>query len=66
MWKNRMIDSKENTMKINEKQLELVNAQVQRLIASDNFYGKKLKESGIGQVKTEEDFVNFLFPRSRI
>ena len=29
-------------MQINEKQLAQVNHQIQRLIAADNFYGKRL------------------------
>ncbi len=43
-------------MKINELQLSQVNNQIERLIAADNFYGKKLKEAGITGVKTVEEF----------
>lgn len=34
-------------MIINERQLEQVNMQIQRLLASNNFYGRRLKEAGI-------------------
>ena len=52
-------------MKISEKQLEQINIQVQRLIASDNFYGKKLKEAGISEVKTEEEFRKLPFSQKQ-
>ena len=37
-------------MQINEKQLAQVNHQIQRLIAADNFYAKRLKGPGVGHV----------------
>ena len=43
-------------MRISDTQLQMVNRQVGRLLATDNFYGKKLREAGISEVKTEEDF----------
>ena len=52
-------------MRISEKQLEQINIQVQRLIASDNFYGKKLKEAGISEVKTEEEFRKLPFSQKQ-
>ena len=48
-------------MQINEKQLAQVNHQIQRLIAADNFYGKRLKEAGVDHVSTVEDFLNLPF-----
>ena len=48
-------------MQISEKQLEQVNRQNQRLIAADNFYGKRLKEAGVDAVATVEDFLNLPF-----
>lgn len=48
-------------MQINEKQLEQVNRQIERLIASENFYGKKLKEAGVGKIKTVDDFEKLPF-----
>ena len=43
-------------MQISPKQLELVNKQIERLISSNNFYGKKLKEAGVKKLETAEDF----------
>ncbi len=43
-------------MEINDDQLAMVNDQVKRLEKSDNFYGKKLREAGIKEVKTIEEF----------
>ena len=43
-------------MIINERQLEQVNMQIQRLLASNNFYGQRLKEAGITGVSSIEDF----------
>ena len=48
-------------MQINEAQLKQVNVQIGRLIAADNFYGKRLKEAGIEKVETVEDFLNLPF-----
>ena len=43
-------------MEINNKQLDQVNKQISRLIKTDHFYGKRLKEAGIDHVETVEDF----------
>ena len=43
-------------MQISPKQLELVDKQIERLISSNNFYGKKLKEAGVKKLETAEDF----------
>ena len=40
-------------MQINETQLQQVDRQVKRLIKSDNFYGRRLEEAGIGEKLTE-------------
>ena len=48
-------------MQIREEQLEQVNQQVRRLIASHNFYGKRLQEAGITEVKNTEDFLRLPF-----
>ncbi len=48
-------------MQINETQLKQVNTQIGRLIAADNFYGKRLKASGVDQVATVEDFLKLPF-----
>ena len=48
-------------MKISESQLKLVNNQVQRLVASGNYFGQRLKEAGVTEVLTEEDFLALPF-----
>ena len=44
-------------MKISESQLKLVNDQVQRLVASGNYFGQRLQEAGVTEVLTEDDFL---------
>ncbi|MBR3646089.1 MAG: phenylacetate--CoA ligase family protein, partial [Lachnospiraceae bacterium] len=48
-------------MKINQKQLELVDKQIKRLIASGSYYGKMYQEMGITGVSSEEDFLKLPF-----
>ena len=48
-------------MHISESQLKLVNNQVQRLVASGNYFGQRLKEAGVTEVLTEEDFLALPF-----
>ena len=48
-------------MQINEMQLQQVNRQIERLVKSGNFYGKKLKDAGIDGVRTVEDFESLPF-----
>ena len=48
-------------MQINQQQLDLVNRQIERLIAADNFYGRRLKEAGVTGVKSVEDFQRLPF-----
>ena len=48
-------------MQISNRQIEQVNAQIEALIHSDSFYGKKLKETGISKVSTPEDFERLPF-----
>ena len=48
-------------MKLNEKQLAQVDAQVKRLIKTDSFYGKKYRELGITEIKSQEDFEKIPF-----
>ena len=52
-------------MQINDTQLAMVNDQIKRLIQSDNFYGKKLEEAGITEVKTVEDFLRLPFSQKQ-
>lgn len=48
-------------MHISDIQLEQVNRQIQRLLRSNNFYGKKLKEAGVDGVRSEEEFLKLPF-----
>ena len=48
-------------MQISNRQIDQVNAQIEALIHSDSFYGKKLKETGISKVSTPEDFERLPF-----
>ena len=48
-------------MQINQRQLELVNDRIKALVASDSFYGKKLKEAGITSVSSAEEFTKLPF-----
>ena len=48
-------------MHISESQLKLVNDQVQRLVASGNYFGQRLQEAGVTEVRTEEDFLALPF-----
>ncbi len=48
-------------MQISDKQLELVNKQIDALIKSDNFYGKRLAEAGVTHVSTPEEFEKLPF-----
>ena len=48
-------------MRINVSQLKLVNDQVQRLVASGNYFGRRLQEAGVTEVRTVEDFLALPF-----
>lgn len=48
-------------MQISNEQLKLVNDRIQALVKSGSFYGKKLAEAGISEVKTPEDFLRLPF-----
>ena len=48
-------------MKINERQIEQVNSRIRALISAGSFYGKKLEEAGVGEIKTPEDFEKLPF-----
>ncbi len=52
-------------MKINEKQIELIDKQIKRLIESNNFYGQKLKEEGITGINSAQDFENLPFSQKQ-
>ena len=48
-------------MKINEKQLELVDKQIKRILASNNYYSEVYKKAGITGVSSPEDFEKIPF-----
>ena len=48
-------------MKINERQIELVDRQVKRIIKSGNYYSKVYQEAGITGVSSAEDFEKIPF-----
>lgn len=48
-------------MKLNEKQLQQVDAQVKRLLKSGSFYGEVYRKAGITGVSSQEDFEKFPF-----
>ena len=52
-------------MVITETQLAQTDRQIKRLIAADNFYGKKLKEAGIDGVRTAEEFEKLPFSQKQ-
>ncbi len=43
-------------MRINDTQIAQVNSRISALLKSENFYGKKLKEAGISEIRSAEDF----------
>ena len=48
-------------MKLNEKQLQQVDAQVKRLLKSGSFYGEVYRKAGITGVSSQEDFEKLPF-----
>ena len=48
-------------MKISREQLEQVNRQIAALKKADSFYGKKMKEAGITEVHSPEEFEQLPF-----
>lgn len=43
-------------MKLSEKQMSQVDAQIKRLIAGESYYGKKFREAGIKGVSSQDEF----------
>lgn len=52
-------------MKITEKQLEQVNSRIKALVSAGSFYGKKLKNAGITEVHSYEDFLKLPFSEKK-
>ena len=52
-------------MQITEKQLAQVNDRIAALLKANSFYGRKLKEAGITEVKSAEDFLKLPFSEKK-
>ncbi len=52
-------------MRISDEQLKLVNQQIKNLVEANSFYGKKLEEAGIGEIKSAEDFEKLPFSEKK-
>ncbi len=48
-------------MKLNERQMELINKQIRRLLASDSYYGKMYREMDVTEIHSQEDFEKLPF-----
>ena len=48
-------------MRISDKQIELVNKEIDALRQADSFYGKKLREAGVSKVSSPEEFEELPF-----
>lgn len=48
-------------MKINARQMEQVNDRIEKLLNSNSFYGKKLRDAGITNISSAEDFEKLPF-----
>ena len=48
-------------MKLTELQLEQINNQINALISANSFYGKKLEEYGVREVRSQEEFEKLPF-----
>ena len=52
-------------MEISADQLELVNVRIRALEKADSFYGQRLKEAGIHEVHSAEDFKRLPFSEKK-
>ena len=52
-------------MQITEKQLEQVNSRIKALVSAGSFYGKKLKDAGITEVSSYEEFLKLPFSEKK-
>ena len=52
-------------MQITDKQIELVNSRIQALEKAGSFYGKKLREAGITEIHSAEDFAKLPFSEKK-
>ncbi|MBO6229541.1 MAG: phenylacetate--CoA ligase [Ruminiclostridium sp.] len=52
-------------MQITEKQLEQVNDRIKALVSAGSFYGRKLKDAGITEVHSYEEFLKLPFSEKK-
>ncbi len=52
-------------MEISKIQIEQVNSRIKALIASDSFYGKKLKSIGVTEINSAEEFKKLPFSEKK-
>lgn len=48
-------------MKLNNTQLDQINAQIKRILKTDSYYGKLYREKGITEINTQTDFESLPF-----
>ena len=48
-------------MRISDRQIDLVNREIDALRQADSFYGKKLREAGVSKVSSPDDFEELPF-----
>ncbi|MBO6300899.1 MAG: phenylacetate--CoA ligase [Ruminiclostridium sp.] len=52
-------------MQITDKQLEQVNSRIKALVSAGSFYGRKLEEAGITEVRSYEEFLKLPFSEKK-
>ena len=52
-------------MQITDKQLEQVNSRIKALVSAGSFYGKKLEDAGITEVRSYEEFLKLPFSEKK-
>ena len=52
-------------MQITEKQLEQVNSRIKALVSAGSFYGQKLKDAGITEVNSYDEFLKLPFSEKK-
>ena len=52
-------------MQITEKQLEQVNSRIKALVGAGSFYGQKLKDAGITEVNSYDEFLKLPFSEKK-
>ncbi len=52
-------------MQITDKQLEQVNSRIKALVSAGSFYGRKLEDAGITEVRSYEEFLKLPFSEKK-